>query len=275
MTGCRRQGTTKKQGPTRRRRRINARTNLSPSSTVFKVYSGPPVHSQNLCLGKLMRLVGSCFVGLALAFPAPAAAQTVKRADIAGTWAGNAYYDSTDSRGCSVRRGCGTADGYMALWPTSGLWWYEHHMPDWGMHGGARWRLVGDTLWLGIDWLYGDILDDSLAANFLVVERGVDQRGVDALDLVPGVADTVDTLNLAWYPRDDSLFWSRNLRRRNLRYVTAYKVSLTDDRLTLVRLDSLLDSLGVRFMMKRALYRRVKSPIRIVKSWPSLPPGWP
>ena len=75
-----------------------------------------------------------------LAFPALATAQTVKTADVVGAW--QAELEHADS--------VGKSRGWLVLWP-DGLWWYGGNLMQ-DAHGGARWRLVGDTLWLANDY---------------------------------------------------------------------------------------------------------------------------
>src|SRR5881394_763839 len=92
---------------------------------------------------------------LAPAAPAPAPMPTVKRVDVVGTWeeAGNK-----------------PGPVLVTLW-SDGLFWYSG-----GKHGGGRWRLVGDTLWMG--------------------NNGVFQYGVTDLRFEIVHADTIDTLSM-------------------------------------------------------------------------------
>lgn len=210
-----------------------------------------------------MRLLWSLLVGLALVFPALAPAQTVKREDVIGTWLGES------DRGTKLR----------TLW-RDGLWW--------GNHGGGRWRLIGDTLWLGDDFRYG--------YGGLVHRARIPQ------------ADTVDTLKMAWFMRylaNDPHYWTGTKKERAELYkkfyqrkleqidttkdqatppvrfsektfrsfllrpfeshIAAFKVSLTGGRLNLVRLDSLSDSLTPNFnnslgaREKKGVYERTDS----------------
>ena len=87
-----------------------------------------------------------------LVFPAVASAQTIKEADIVGGWRGVAVDLPASVLAAQPDWGNGDApkDLTLVLWPDH-LWAYQGPIMLDG-HGGARWRLVGDTLWLGNDF---------------------------------------------------------------------------------------------------------------------------
>lgn len=163
-----------------------------------------------------MRLLGWLMAGCTLAVPALAPAQIVKRADLIGTWEGKTEYKGRESPLMALDS---TGTIRFALW-TDGLFMYAGG----GSHGAGRWRLHGDTLWWGNDWRYGnDVL--------------LDRRGPVAQ------ADTVDTLTMPLFPKNDSLFWTASEAEKKTPegngywLLTAYKISFKNGRLTMVRID--------------------------------------
>jgi hypothetical protein len=94
-----------------------------------------------------MRLASSWVVGLTLGLTAPALGQAMKPADLVGTWRGPVEYPQTFGNGI----------GWLTLWPDS-TWWFwdsqDGNESGWGNHGGGRWRLAGDTLWVADDTRY-------------------------------------------------------------------------------------------------------------------------
>src|SRR5881394_574528 len=82
-----------------------------------------------------------------LTFPAPASAQAMKAADIVGGWRA-VKIEYPDSMILPMHHK--VEDLELMLWP-DGLWMYQGPLMV-QAHGGARWRLIGDTLWLGNDY---------------------------------------------------------------------------------------------------------------------------
>jgi hypothetical protein len=198
-----------------------------------------------------MRFVGWWGVGLALVSPALAPAQAVKRADLIGSWRGNTEYTKSPNKQLrvSVAFEERKAVTWLMLW-SDGLWYFEDEGtvsadsidPSNTTHGHGRWRLVGDTLWLGDDGRYS--------------RRGIFER------LATPDMDSMDTLKMRGFPNDfpknDSLFWTADrkgaieegykqeeIARGRFNYywhLVAYKASLSGRKLSLVRLDSLSTS---------------------------------
>src|SRR5689334_12960749 len=138
-----------------------------------------------------------------LAFPTLAAAQTqtVKEADLVGGWA--AQLEFGDSAGESS-----AAPGWLVLWP-DGLWWYGGALMSHG-HGGARWRLVGDTLWLANDYFpyFHTMIDKRIVA---IQEAGY---GLGVMDM-----DVI--MQRPPYPVPDSVYWSKTFRDSTTACATA------------------------------------------------------
>jgi hypothetical protein len=183
----------------------------------------------------------------ALAFPALGAAQTLKEADLVGGWQGEVEHaDANPSGGTRMT---------LVLWP-DGLWEYTGALMG-HEHGGARWRLVGDTLWLGNDYLpyYHPIINtrqEEVFKNHL------------------GVWDTLLVKRRRPYPVPDSVYWSQAFRDTTtacsivgdaLQCGTwVYKVSVLErqdsrvQRVSLVRIESLsrsTASVAVRAVLTR------------------------
>ena len=111
----------------------------------------------------------------------------------------------------------------VALW-ADGLFMYQGG----GTHGAGRWRLNGDTLWWGNDGRYEN--------HTLFLRQGIPH------------GDTVDTLTMPDFPKNDSLFWTATKEEREQKkapdgnyywHRTAYTISLKDGRLTMIRVDDL------------------------------------
>jgi len=177
-----------------------------------------------------------------LTFPSLAAAQTVKEVDLVGAWRAEVEH------GDSVGNALGT-HAWLVLWPDS-LWWWGGAL-HYHTHGGARWRLVGDTLWLGNDYepYFHPMIQPRIEA---IQEKGY---GLAAMDMkIIGNREPYDV--------PDSIYWSKAFRDS----VTAcsgqgkqcgtwvYKVSKRDQHLYLVRLDSL--SRNTRSVATKAVLTR-------------------
>jgi hypothetical protein len=165
-----------------------------------------------------------------LTFPTLAVAQTVKRADLVGGW--KAEVEHADSLGNSLG-----PDAWLVLWP-DGLWWYGGAWMGHG-HGGARWRLTGDTLWLGNDYqpYFHTMIDRRIVA--------LQQKGEGL-----AVMDSAIIANRPPYPVPDSIYWSKTFRDTTSTCAGGrpgqggcgtwvYKVSKQGTQLVLVRLDDL------------------------------------
>ena len=173
-----------------------------------------------------MRSRGWLMLGM-LAFPALASAQTLKEADLVGGW--RAELERPDKPGKLI--------GWLVLWP-DGLWAYGGPLMGHN-HGGARWRLVGDTLWLADDYFpyYHPMVDPRVEA-------------LRAKGHALGVMDMDVIRNRKPYPVPDSVYWSPTFRDTTSSCAQGtpglggcgtwvYKVSKKDQQLFLVRLDSL------------------------------------
>jgi hypothetical protein len=162
--------------------------------------------------------------------PTLAITQTVKRSDLVGGWKAELGY--TNNPGDVL----GT-EAWLVLWP-DGLWWYggafmAHY------HGGARWRLVGDTLWLGNDYkpYFHPMIDKRIVA---IQMKGY---GLSVMD-----KEIID--KRLPYPVSDSIYWSKTFRDTTSGCAGGipgkggcgtwvYKVSKKGQQLVIVRLDSL------------------------------------
>lgn len=163
-----------------------------------------------------------------LTFPAAAYAQTVTEADVIGAW--RAEVEHADSEGRALG-----AEAWLVLWPDS-LWWYGGALMRHG-HGGARWRLVGDTLWLGNDYkpyFHGMITGRILNTN---------QKGYGL-----AVMDTaiIKATRPTPFEVPDSIYWSKDFRDSADECsgdypcgTWVYQVTKRGQQLHLVRLDSL------------------------------------
>jgi hypothetical protein len=162
--------------------------------------------------------------------PTFAVAQTVQRSDLVGGW--KAEVEHADSRGNSL-----DPDVWLVLWP-DGLWWYGGALMGDG-HGGARWRLVGDTLWLGNDYqpYFHTMIDRRIVA--------LQHKGYGL-----AVMDSAIITNRPPYPVPDSIYWSKTFRDTTSTCAAGrpgqggcgtwvYQVSKKGKQLILVRLDSL------------------------------------
>lgn len=88
-----------------------------------------------------MRLQGWLIAAL-MACPALVRAQALTEADLVGGWRAEAeHVDDLEE---------GRPRGWLVLW-LDHLWGYGGPILQFA-HGGVRWRLVGDTLWLGNDF---------------------------------------------------------------------------------------------------------------------------
>jgi len=163
-----------------------------------------------------------------LMFPATATAQMVKEADLVGGWM--AELEHSDDPGGNF----GTR-GWLLLWP-DGLWAYGGDLMV-HSHGGARWRLVGDTLWLGND--YEPYYHPMIALR------------IRSDHLTRAITDTSVINKRPPYPVPDSVYWSKSFRDSVTSCATkticgtwVYKVSKKGEQLHLVRLDNLSRATG-------------------------------
>ena len=174
-----------------------------------------------------------------LASPGWAAAQTVTEADLVGGWRGVEVElpDTTIARYYSGNPDSVDANALeLVLWPDH-LWSYEGPLYPPHGHGGARWRLVGDTLWLGNDYepYYHPILNHRWFADEI---KGLPYWSLDR--------DVIS--NRPPLPVSDSVYWSSIFRDTTTacagsgRYgcgTWVYQVSRQGQRLSLVFLDRL------------------------------------
>lgn len=176
-----------------------------------------------------MRVRSWVIVGM-LMIPALAAAQNVKHSDVIGGW--KADVEHSDPSGEALGK-----DAWLALWP-DGLWWYGGAFMG-HAHGGARWRLVGDTLWLGNDYqpYFHPMIDKRIVA--------LQQEGYGL-----AVMDSAVFANRLPYPVPDSIYWSQAFRDTTSTCAQGtpgqggcgtwvYKVSKQGKQLVLTRLDGL------------------------------------
>jgi hypothetical protein len=179
-----------------------------------------------------------------LVFPGLAVAQTVKKADLVGGWKAELEYAEPEST--YPTRG-GTSRASLVLWP-DGLWWYGGPFMN-VKHGGARWRLVGDTLWLGND--YSPYFHPMIAPRILAIQEKGYGLGVMDMDIINQRPP---------YPVPDSVYWSKAFRDAGCLQnpgrcgTWVYKVSKRGQRLYLVRLDSLskeTESVAIKAVLKR------------------------
>lgn len=180
-----------------------------------------------------------------LTFPVLAAAQTVTKADVVGGWRAELEHADTGKNGLGGMTG---AHGWLVLWP-DGLWAYGGSLM-YHLHGGARWRLVGDTLWLGNDYepYFHPMIDYRTA--------GIQSKGYGL-----AVMDTSVINKRPPWPVPDSVYWSKAFRDSTTACATAticgtwvYKVSKRDRELYLVRLDRLsraTKGVAVKAVLKR------------------------
>jgi len=137
-----------------------------------------------------------------LAVPPVAAAQTVKEADLVGGWRGEVTpgYDLPSQCGaasCPMER---VTRSWVVLWPDH-LWWFSGPISDLG-HGSARWRLVGDTLWLAND--YDDYMMPMVDPR-IEVYRAKGYQNFATID--PAVIKSRSP-----FPVPDSVYWSKTFR---------------------------------------------------------------
>jgi hypothetical protein len=162
-----------------------------------------------------------------LVVPALAVAQSVTRADVIGAWQAQV----------TLAEQPGTARAWLVLWP-DGLWWYGGPFM-WHEHGGARWRLVGDTLWLGND--YAPYFHPMIEKRVVAIQ--LKGYGLSVMD--PDVINQRSP-----YPVPDSVYWSPAFRDTTSLCAQGrpghggcgtwvYKVSKRGEHLVLVRLNSL------------------------------------
>lgn len=179
-----------------------------------------------------------------LMFPALASAQTVKKADLIGGW-------EAELEQPPERDGAGSL-AWLILWP-DGLWWYGGPLTS-DIHGGARWRLVGDTLWLANDY---DFYFHQMIGNRL--------SAYTEKNLPYGIMDTAIINNRGPFPVSDSIYWSKTFRDTTSQCAEGtsgqggcgtwvYKVSKQGQQFVLVRLDSL--SQGVMKVATKAVLKR-------------------
>lgn len=162
-------------------------------------------------------------VGAMLMFSplAAAQAQTVKAADFHGGWLVKAGYDDGKE-----------SDAYLLFWP-DGLWYFNYLNTG---HGGARWRLVGDTLWLANDFYpyYNSMIGPRIEAL----------RAKGYGDLATMDMDIIGTRMPFAVP--DSVYWSKAFRDSTRTCANTipcetwvYKVSKRGQQILLARIDNL------------------------------------
>jgi hypothetical protein len=113
----------------------------------------------------------------------------VTEADLIGAWTAELGFAGSDS----------TKRGWMVLWPDH-LWWYGGPLM-WHLHGGARWRLTGDTLWLAND--YQPYFHPMIEKRILAIQR----KGENLSIMDPEVFASRPP-----YPVPDSVYWSPRFR---------------------------------------------------------------
>lgn len=176
-----------------------------------------------------MRLLHVMVAGLTFVLPAVAPAQAVKREDLIGTWvAKKVTYTGQERRQLSATYGILMEVPVRATLYADGMLRFRDADPPGykpkmmgltaGTHGSGRWRLSGDTLWWGTDARYGD---------GMLYCRGELPEG-----------PVIDTATWKGFPANDSLFWTATQKERGGGYwhLTAYKVSLKGNQLTLTRI---------------------------------------
>lgn len=191
--------------------------------------ASPRARSRNFVFGGRLRFVSGVMLGLALAFtvPAPARAQTVTLQDIMGTWWGREDWLTEGKPGFAQ----------LTLWPDS-IWCFRNDTPTGGKnHGGARWRLSGDTLWL-VDYTGNDTFYHQVIAA----------REQALLD---GNMDTVGLVQLRALTKSDSAGWADPWS------LIVYKIARQDRQLILQRLDNLSKKPE---LAPKAVYRRDNAP---------------
>ena len=125
-----------------------------------------------------------------LMFALPACAQTVTQADIIGAWRMELEYPGRNEK---------EMVGVM-LWP-DGLWYYTGGAFLTQNHGGARWRLVGDTLWLANDYApYFHPMAQPRVRKMLAAHGHL------------GHLDAEINSNGTPFPVPDSVYWSQAFR---------------------------------------------------------------
>ncbi len=164
-------------------------------------------------------------------FPALAPAQTpqtIKKADVIGAWQADVELEGKE----------GKSRAWLVLWP-DGLWWYTGQFMV-HAHGGARWRLVGDTLWLSNDYepYFHPMIDKRIVA-------------IKAKKYGLAVMDTAVIRSRPPFPMPDSVFWSKAFIDSTSRGCAShaidssvcgmwvYKVSVSDRRVHLTRIEGL------------------------------------
>lgn len=173
-------------------------------------------------------LTGSRLILGLLVVPARASAQTVKEADLVGGWLAELEHEDSIGRTLGPR-------GWLVLWPDH-LWWYGGAFMVHG-HGGARWRLVGDTLWLSNDFepYFHPMIQPRIEA---IQAKGY---GLGVMDM--GVIRDREPFEVP-----DSVYWSKDFRDFATDCALAdadvcgtwvYKVTMKGRQISLVRLDSL------------------------------------
>jgi hypothetical protein len=182
-----------------------------------------------------------------LAYHPTTAAQQLKTTDVIGAWKAEVRFPEGAAK---------TSRANLVLWP-DGLWWFGGpFMADY--HGGARWRLVGDTLWLGTDYVpyFHPMIEHRIHAINNTLEYGL-----SAMDTLDRFVKRVISRRPP-YPVSDSVYWSKAFRDTTSvcadgktgcgTYV--YKVSRRGQQLHLVRLDNL--SQGWKFVVAQAVLTR-------------------
>ncbi len=164
----------------------------------------------------------------ALICPGLVWAQTVKDADIVGAWVAELEHAEDDEK----------SRGWLVLWP-DGLWWYGGPLM-WHGHGGARWRLVGDTLWLSNDYepYFHPMIEKRIWA-------------MNAKGQGLAVMDSAVMKERPSFPIPDSLYWSKAFLDSTTHACTSgeipsvvcgmwvYQVSIRGPQRQLIRLDRL------------------------------------
>lgn len=183
-----------------------------------------------------MRLRGWVVLGM-LAFTAPAAAQTVKATDLVGAWWAELGEPGDQAEKSRVA---------LVIWP-DGLWWFAGGVFLDENHGGARWRLLGDTLWIAND--YVPYFHPMIEKRILAIQA----KGYGL-----GVMDAESITSRPPFPVPDSVYWSPIFRDSTNTCADStvgtpghggcatavYKVLRKDRQLSLTRLDGLSRNAG-------------------------------
>lgn len=166
-----------------------------------------------------------------------AATSPITESDVIGAWSAALRFKVHDVAAGGWSAPDSVGRGWLVLWPDH-LWWYGGAL-HWHFHGGARWRLVGDTLWLAND--YDPYFHPMIGPRIMALEA----KGYGL-----AVMDSAIIHNRPPYPVPDSLYWSAQFRDTTSTCAQGtpgkggcgtwvYKVSKQGQDLVLTRLDNL------------------------------------